>query len=66
MIDLALCTDEESKKNNLGMPKHLRRSDDDMISQPNVSLAAIVFDNTKEYSFLHSAPSLVDAVIRAV
>jgi hypothetical protein len=32
----------------------------------NLSMAAIIFANSKNYSFLHSGPVLVEAVIRAI
>ena len=35
-------------------------------SNANLSMAAIIFANSRNYSFLHSGPVLVDAVIQAI
>ena len=61
VIDLALCIKEEEDESN-----EFIIQDDSMNTNLNLSLAALVFANIKDYSIWHSGPMLKEAVIEAI
>lgn len=60
VIDLALCIQDEENQNEFNI------QDDSMNTNLNLSLAALVFANIKDYSIWHSGPMLKEAVIEAI
>ena len=66
VLDLVLCTDRflTARKDNESETKE--NLDPSMLDYPNVSLAAVIFRNLKDYTMFHDGPLLVDAVIKAI
>ena len=63
-LDISLAIEEKYKLSTIFTPDEV--TDDTKKTNISISMAGILFACTKDYTFLHSAHSLTDAIIKAI